>query len=152
MPNRGGRSHGQRPSSRIGRSHVELLEKFISEHTGAKGYGKRWVKDWLLCVDSTTLIPPEAPVTLIEGLRMLFEFPYGTLVYRLAITMKRKFDIVVAIGDKSDTKVLVIYEGHVLETFTHKAHKFRFVNRTELEKWMVERAATIRDAFRRYDK
>jgi hypothetical protein len=148
VPHRRKRPDEKRPDRGV-RSHVALLEEFISQHTGLPAYGRRWVKEWLLCPSASTLIPPEAPVTLIEGLRMLFEYPYGTIVYRLGCQMKVRFNLVVAIGDKDATKVLVIHNDRILQTFTHRPDKFRFHNRTELEQWMVETATEIRDAFRR---
>lgn len=150
MPNRRKRSHGKREDRGITRSHVALLEEFISDHTGYPTYGKKWVQEWLLNVGSRTLIPPKAPVTLIGGLRILFEYPYGTILYRLGCLMRTRFDLLVAIGDKDETRVVVYRGDRIVRIFSHRAERFRFQNRTELEKWMSDTSSEIRTAFRRH--
>src|SRR5579872_1049350 len=140
---------------------VDQLKNVISEQKFGSKDPDAWIKWWLFEneMNRGRHIPSNAPVTLIKGLRILFEFPWQAVCEAADAVGSTKDNptnlaAYVCVNDSGMTEVLVIdiITGKVVHFWRKEAWKFRFKKVKELESWMEQQVFAILKAIGKEDK
>lgn len=127
--------------------YVRKLRTIINANTGVP-MGDKWIKKWLLhnLGNANTMIPTDAPFSLITGLRILFEYPFQAVCDVVSDNTDATLVPYVAIKDRAPTDILIleITSKKVIASFQKHAWKFRWRTLRDLEDWMKKTADTMR--------
>lgn len=124
---------------------VQALKDKINDRRA--GQPDRWIQEWLFSnpLNEGRSIPHNAPVTLIVGLQMLFEFPYQAIADVLNDMADAELAPYVCVSDARPTEILIVdlTTSKIVSFQKHEAWKFRFKNMKALELWMLDKAVEI---------
>lgn len=140
---------------------VDQLRQFIRDQKFGSRDADAWIKGWLFenPLNKGRLIPSNAPVTLIKGLQIIFEFPWRAICEAAQAVAREKdgspnLAPYVCVSDSGVTDVLIvdIVSGKVVLFWRKEAWKFRFKTMKDLETWMEEQVFAILKALKKEDK
>lgn len=127
--------------------YVQKLRTIINENTGV-AMGDKWIKKWLLHNKSNanTMIPVDAPFSLVTGLRILFEYPFQAICDVVSDNTPATLVPYVSIKDRAPTDILIleVTSKKVIASFQKFTWKFRWRTLRDLEDWMKKTANSIR--------
>jgi len=127
---------------------VDQLKDVIRERKAGRD-PDAWIRDWLFVneLNRGRLIPTNAPVTLITGIQMLFEFPWQAVCQAAEAAAGHSASLAayVCVSDSGTTEILIVdlQTSKIVHFWKKEAWKFRFKTTKDLELWMEVQVITL---------